>query len=223
MSYDEAIAIFSPDGRLIQIEYAHLSSNQGSLITFASSDHISISIEVRESSLGYAAPKLICVDLDQNFYIAFSGLSSDSHLIVGYAQAACRNYVLANDEPIDLDILAMELAQFKQRFTIEGGKRPFGLRSILFGVTDVPKIYVVEPDGNWCEYEKGAIGSRWEKAVDVLKSATDTPTKLTLKSMSQVVQSDRAKFDSFRLYRDRLEKVSDEEIRQHAEEARDSQ
>ncbi|KAL0265690.1 UNVERIFIED_CONTAM: hypothetical protein PYX00_011404 [Menopon gallinae] len=218
MSYNEAIAVFSPDGRLMQVEYAQHASNQGGLIAFASSDHISISIEMRPPSLGCSPPKLVCIDPDQGFYIAFSGLISDSYLVVGYAQAACRNYILENDDPIDLDILACKLAQFKQRFTIEGGKRPFGLRSILFGMQGGPAAYIVEPDGNWCEYDRGAIGSRWEKVVDFLKDSQESPLKTTIKGMLQVVQSDKARIESFRLYRDRLERVDESEIQECANE-----
>lgn len=214
MTYNEAIAVFSPDGRLMQVEYAQHASNQGGLITFASSDYISISIEIRQPSLGCSPPKLVCVDPDQGFYIAFSGLISDSYLVVGYAQAICRNYILENDEPIDLDILAYKLAQFKQRFTIEGGKRPFGLRSILFGMQCGPEIYIVEPDGNWCEYDRGAIGSRWEKVIDFIKDSNRCPLKTTLNGMLQVVQSDKAKIESFKLYRDRLERISESEFQE---------
>lgn len=213
MSYDEAIGVFTPDGRLIQVEYAQNASERGSLITFAAIEAICISFEIKPSPMTVQGTKLHVVDKELNFYISFSGLISDASLILNQAIAICRNYFLANDEHISLSILAGELGRYKQYFTITGGKRPFGVKSILFGYEDgVGKAVVINPDGNCSEYAKGAVGNKADKALEIIEKENGSAFEQAVSTMVKVVSIDKNKIETYLLTKEGLSTVAAEYI-----------
>jgi 20S proteasome subunit alpha 4 len=158
--------------------------------------------------------KLVLIDSDQNFYMSFSGLAPDSHVIIEQARIICRNYRYNNGEDITLHQLASHLSDVKQKYTIMGGKRPFGIRSVLFGFEEgKAKAYIVEPDGNYSEYKGGAIGQKCGKVMEYLERRdSGDALSLSVGGLLEVVQSDANKMSSFRIYEDRIERVTLEEV-----------
>ncbi|KAK1348329.1 subunit alpha of proteasome [Hamiltosporidium tvaerminnensis] len=219
MVYDNALAVFSPDGRLIQVEYAQHASEQGSLVVFSTSkEYISVCIEKKGSNKMLVEDdeqKIVLIDPDQHFYMAYAGLSPDSYVIIEKARVICRNYKLQTSENITLTQLAVRLSGVKQKYTIQGGKRPFGIRSILFGFEDEQsKAYIVEPDGNFSGYRCGSIGQKSGKVNEFMEKSNESdPFLLTISSLSEVIQLNTSRIVSFDIYPDKIVKKSEDEIK----------
>ncbi|KAF7682464.1 Proteasome subunit alpha type-7 [Astathelohania contejeani] len=223
MAYDKSLAVFSPDGRLIQVEYAQQSSEHGSLVVFAvGSDHISLSLEKRTTNkmlLDEEIQKLVTIDSELGIYMTFSGLTPDSYVIISRARLICRNYRYSTGEDITLTQLVERIGEFKQRFTIEGGKRPFGIRSVVVGFEDgYPHAYIVEPDGNFSEYRGGAIGQKCVKVMEFLENIKEDgidPVDMTLRGLAEVVQGDINKVSSYIISQKGIEKVKNEIVKEY--------
>ncbi|EJW02123.1 hypothetical protein EDEG_00309 [Edhazardia aedis USNM 41457] len=201
MSYETALAVFSPDGRLLQVERAQQASEQGSLVVFSTSkDSVLLCIEKRNTNkllIEEQDCKLITICPISKIYMTFSGLSPDSLLIRDYTRIAVRNHKILTGENITLQQLANKLSSYKHEYTIARGKRPFGIRTVLMSkeTENGPQIFVVEPDGNCSQYIKGAIGSRSENIIKYMEE-TDCDA---LEAIYQVTQNDTQKLVCFEI------------------------
>lgn len=200
MEYESALGIFSPDGRLIQVEYAQNASEQGSLVSFAyDEEKISVSMEKKiMNKMIIEEPKIIPIDKKLGIWMSFSGLKPDSYLVVNQARLICRNYKYSTGEDIRLSQLASKLCDYKQGFTLDSRRRPLGLRTVLFGFEPKPKIFIVEPDGNFSEFTGGALGQKCHKVLEHFeKGMSDDVVKDTILGLVEVIQSDLNKIISF--------------------------
>jgi 20S proteasome subunit alpha 4 len=218
-AFENSLGVFSPDGRLIQVEYAQHASNQGVTVVLECLENsIQIAYEKRSSNpLLIPANKIHKVDLDRHFSMIFSGFKADSLLVVEEAIGLIYNYKHTTSEDISLEKLAKKIAAFQQAFTVDNSMRPLGLRSVLFGLetvhsngndsTAVPKMFVIETDGNFAEYSKYSLGFKNDVCNEFLENNSNA-----FKAISEVVQMDFKKVSGFELTREGLKEFTGEEI-----------
>ncbi len=160
MGYDRAITVFSPDGRLFQVEYAREAVKRGAT---------AIGIKTKEGVILIAdrrvASRLLELDtiekiykIDEHICAATSGLVADARVLVERARLEAQINRLTYDEPITVKELAKRICDYKQQYTQFGGVRPFGVSLLIAGVDDVPKLYETDPSGALLEYKATAIG-----------------------------------------------------------------
>ncbi|MEM2727019.1 MAG: archaeal proteasome endopeptidase complex subunit alpha [Archaeoglobaceae archaeon] len=160
MGYDRAITVFSPDGRLFQVEYAREAVKRGAT---------AIGIKVKEGVILVAdkrvGSKLLEADtiekiykIDDHICAATSGLVADARILIDRARVEAQINRLTYEEPITVKELAKKICDFKQQFTQYGGVRPFGVSLLIAGVDKVPKLYETDPSGALLEYKATAIG-----------------------------------------------------------------
>ncbi|CAD25637.1 26S PROTEASOME SUBUNIT ALPHA-4 [Encephalitozoon cuniculi GB-M1] len=210
MGFEEQLAVFSPDGRLIQVEYAQQASEQGSLVVFGvDSEKISVSIERKSGNrLLLEEEKLFPISESQKIWMSYSGFKPDAYLVMNVARMICFSYKNSTGEDIAIDQLARMLSEYKQRYTVVYHQRPFGVRTVLFGLEPRPVAYVLEPDGNFSEFFCGAIGQKSQKVCEYLeKGEKGDLVRLTILGLMEVVQSDPNKMSSFVLSRRGFERV----------------
>lgn len=204
--YSRALSIFSPDGRIFQVEYAQLAAEKGSPVIFYSdASTIGVAIEKRAES-----KHKILSDLDKfkevekGIYLTFAGLWPDSLVIIDRAILIAREYSYRIGERIDILKLTLELSDFVQKYTITGGYRPFGVKVVLFGFyNEKPVVSIIEPDGNYAMYRGGAIGSKSEKAVAELKKVKEeSPVVAVARALFTVAQKDSNKMTLFEITKD---------------------
>lgn len=219
MEFSSQLGVFSPDGRLIQVEYAQHASSQGSIAVIqALSDRIVVVYEDRHTNpLVISTPRIHQIDPDRNFYMIYSGFKPDSLLVTDHASLVCRNYKYTTSEDIPMDMLSTRIAEFKQQFTVDDERRPLGLRSVLFGIDKgKPRVFIIETDGNFSEYQKVAVGYRNEVCNAYLENSNDEDS--SFKALLEVVQKDYRKVKGFMLDGNGLAEIPQEHIRSLMEE-----
>ncbi|MCS7130007.1 MAG: archaeal proteasome endopeptidase complex subunit alpha [Archaeoglobaceae archaeon] len=160
MGYDRAITVFSPDGRLFQVEYAREAVKRGAT---------AVGIKVGEGVILVAdkrvGSRLLEADtiekiykIDEHICAATSGLVADARILIERARIEAQINRLTYEEPITVKELAKKICDFKQQFTQYGGVRPFGVSLLIAGVDKVPKLYETDPSGALLEYKATAIG-----------------------------------------------------------------
>ncbi|KAF9764485.1 putative proteasome subunit alpha type-4 [Nosema granulosis] len=215
MEYENNLGIFSPDGRLIQVEYAQQASEQGSLVVFSSvPGKICVSVEVKtQNKMLIDSMKLLKVDTDQNIWMSYSGLRPDADKVLNSARIICRNHKILTGEDISIDALAYKLSKFKQKYTLGEGMRPLGIRTVLFYVGDSTKVIVVEPDGNYSEWISGAVGQKSSKVCEFIQeNLSEDVVNLSVSGLGTVVQSDKNKIISYLIQKDGVEMVDSSTI-----------
>jgi proteasome alpha subunit len=161
MGYDRAITVFSPDGRLFQVEYAREAVKRGATAIGVKTKDGVILVADRRVTSRLLEPDTIekIFVIDDHIGVATSGLVADARILVDRARIEAQINRLTYDERISIKDLAKKICDFKQQFTQFGGVRPFGVSLLIAGVDDKPRLYETDPSGALLEYKATAIGS----------------------------------------------------------------
>jgi proteasome alpha subunit len=170
-TYDYLITVFSPEGRLLQVEYALEAVRQGStIIGLSCAEGVVIGAEERtESRLLDPNFSQKIYEIDEHVGAAVVGMSSDARRLVNEARLYAQSNRLMYDELIDVKIVTKRIGDIMQLYTQHAGARPFGV-SIIFGGVDRagPRVLMTDPGGSCSAYKAVAIGIGGEAAEKLL-------------------------------------------------------
>lgn len=179
--YDRALTMFSPDGRLFQIEYAREAVKRGTTsIGIVSKDGIVFAIDKKiKSKLIVPSSIEKIFKIDEHIATASSGLVADARRLVDIARNQAQVNKLQYHEPISVKSLAKYLGDLEQMYTQSGGVRPFGISLIIGGVSDNEcRIYETDPSGALVEYKATAIGLGRDKTLELFEEKYDDELSL---------------------------------------------
>ncbi len=172
MAYDRAITVFSPDGRLFQVEYAREAVKRGTTaVGVRCKGGVVLLVDKRVSSK-LVVPSSIekIFALDAHVACATSGLVADARALVDRARVEAQMNRVTYDEAISVDALVKKICDFKQSYTQFGGGRPFGTALLVAGVDESgPHLYETDPSGALIEYKASAVGSGRTPAMELLE------------------------------------------------------
>lgn len=196
-AYDRAITVFSPDGRLFQVEYAMELVNRGATILgIMCSEGVVLAAEETVDPLEEAEFSWKIFKLDDHIGAAIVGLSSDARVLIDQARIHAQSNKLTYDEPIDVEVVTKRICDIKQLYTQHAGVRPFGV-SMIFGGVDKTGSHVfgTHPSGTYRGYKARAEGAGRETVMKILKdkwreemSLEDT-IKLTIKCLAGALEA----------------------------------
>ncbi|MFH1638451.1 MAG: archaeal proteasome endopeptidase complex subunit alpha [Candidatus Woesearchaeota archaeon] len=180
MGYDRTSIMFSPDGRLLQVEYAKESVKNGSTaVGIVCKDGALLLGDKRiVDKLIVAASVEKIFQVDEHIGATAVGAVMDGRVLVEKAQVMAQQHRITYGEKIDTHSLVKEICDVKQFYTQYGGARPFGVSILFIGVDDgKPCLYVTEPTGIFFEYTATAVGEYDNEVKAILnKSYKDTIT-----------------------------------------------
>ena len=198
MGYDRTSIMFSPDGRLLQVEYAKKTVKQGSAtIGLVCKDGVLIVADKRIMDKFIVAKSIEKVfQVDDHIAAGASGIVSDGRVLVENAQVMAQQHKMTYDEPMDLKELVKEICDIMQKYTQFGGPRPFGVSILFAGVNEEPQLFLTDVTGIYFEYKATAIGEGETEIKEILeKEYKETitiaeGTKLCLKALKKVLGND---------------------------------
>jgi proteasome alpha subunit len=171
-TYDQAITIFSPEGRIYQVEYAlELVKRGAPILGIACPEGVVLAAnEVVESKLQDPKYSWKIFQLDNHLGVAIAGLSSDARLLIDQARLQCQNNKLLYDEPLDIEVLTGKIGDIIQVYTQHGGVRPFGV-SLIFSGVDLTgqRVFSLDPSGSYKGYKATAVGRKAEEVNALLE------------------------------------------------------
>tara|TARA_Y100000310_G_scaffold335338_2_gene417119 strand:- start:35194 stop:35913 length:720 start_codon:yes stop_codon:yes gene_type:complete len=170
MGYDRTSIMFSPDGRLLQVEYAKKTVRQGSTaIGLVCRDGVLLITDKRVFER-LIIPKSIekVFQVDKHIAATAAGILSDARILIERAQVAAQQHRVTYAEPITTESLVKEICNLKQLYTQVGGARPFGVSIMFAGQGENPHVFVTDPTGIFFEYKATAIGEDEVKVKEIL-------------------------------------------------------
>jgi proteasome alpha subunit len=173
MAYDRAITVFSPDGRLFQVEYAREAVKRGTTTVGVKFKDGALLIVDKRITSRLVEPSSIekIFRLDQHIGCATSGLVADARSLVDRARVDAQLNRITYDEPIGVSNLVKKICDFKQSYTQYGGVRPFGTALIIAGVDDTgAHLFETDPSGALMEYKASAVGAGRGGAMELFES-----------------------------------------------------
>ena len=224
-AYDRAITVFSPDGRLFQVEYALETVNRGATIMgIACPEGVVLGAEEKiETKLQDTNFTWKLYTVDDHLGAAVVGLGSDARILIDQARIYAQSNRLMYDEPIDIEMMTKRVGDIKQLYTQHAGVRPFGV-SIIFGGVDKTgsRLFTTDPSGSYRGYKAVAVGIGRETVEGILKEeyredlSLDEAVKLTVKCLTQALVSrgepKRIKLVIIPSKTKKLQPVNDEQI-----------
>ena len=169
MAYDRAITIFSPDGRLFQVEYAREAVKRGTTTVGLIFKDGVILIADRRIDSHLIEPDSIekIFQIDDHIGCTASGLVADARVLVNRARVDAQINRITYDEKIQVKTLVKQLCDFKHGYTQYGGVRPFGTTLLIAGVDETRSwLFSTDPSGAFMEYKAGSEGTGRNKAME---------------------------------------------------------
>lgn len=223
-AYDRAITVFSPDGRLFQVEYAMELVNRGATILGVSCPEGTVlGSEENVEPLEEAEYSWKLFKVDDHVGAAIVGLSSDARMLIDQARLYAQSNKLTYDEPIDVEVVTKRISDIEQMYTQHAGVRPFGV-SIIFGGVDKTgsRVFSTSPSGTYRGYKATAAGAGRETALAILREEyrenmhLEEAVKLTAKCLAKALEArqlpPRIKIAVFRMETKKMEMLADDRI-----------
>ncbi|MBN2458847.1 archaeal proteasome endopeptidase complex subunit alpha [Candidatus Woesearchaeota archaeon] len=216
MGYDRAITMFSPDGRLLQVEYAKKTVRLGNTaIGMVCKDGVLLVTDKRivdKLVVPEAIEKIF--KIDDHVMATAAGIISDARVLVEQGQVRAQQHRLTYDTPVDIISVVKTICDLKQICTQSGGLRPFGVSLLIAGIDDGnKKLFETDPTGIFYQYKASVIGEGEPEIEEILhKDYKETLTieeglKLCIKALKKVLNES---FDPDRIdaaYIDEKDKV----------------
>lgn len=207
--YDSRTTIFSPEGRLYQVEYALESiSHAGTAIGILTSEGIVLAAERKVTSAlleqDTSTEKLY--KLNDKITVAVAGLTADAEILINTARVFAQNYLKTYNEEVPVESLVRKLSDIKQGYTQFGGLRPYGVSFIYAGHDERYgfQLYTSNPSGNYTGWKAISVGANTSAAQTLLQMdykdemSLDEAIELALKTLAKTT-------DNSTLTHDRLE------------------
>ena len=224
--YDMTPTMYSPDGRIYQVEYAIETVKRGAIaIGLQAKDGIIIAVEEVSRDLQVEDITQKIFQVDDHIGIAAAGYIPDARVMVDNARFFSQSNKLTYDEVTEVEAVAKHLADQSHQFTQYSGVRPFGVALIIAGVDkNGAKIFVTDPSGTYVPYSAVAIGGNSDEVTEFLEKnykneiSVDDAISLAISAIN--LKSDEKGVEHIRMTKIKsdtklFEKVSSEEMQKH--------
>lgn len=169
--YDRAITVFSPDGRLYQVEYAIETVRRGTLaVGIKTTEGVILAVEERSRKLQNPNMTHKIFQIDEHLGAAAAGYIPDARVQIDHARIYAQSNRLVYDELIEVETVAKRIADLAQQYTQYAGVRPFGVSLIIAGVDKTgPRIFLTDPSGTFVDYDAVAMGAGSDRVTEYLE------------------------------------------------------
>jgi len=159
--YDMTPTMYSPDGRIYQVEYAIETVKRGTLaLGISTKEGVILAVEEKPRTLQTKNITQKIFQVDFHIGIASAGYIPDARVQVDGARFFSQGNRMTYDESVEVATVAKYLADQAHQFTQYGGVRPNGVAMIIAGIDQKGEsIYITDPSGTYVQYSAIAIGN----------------------------------------------------------------
>ncbi len=173
MAYDRAITVFSPDGRLFQVEYAREAVRRGATtagVVYADGVVLIADRRIPNPKLAEPASLEKIHPIDEGIACATAGLVADARVLVDYARLSSQIHRVTYAESIGVELLVRRICDYKQQYTQYGGVRPFGTALLVGGYDDAGvHLFETEPSGSLTSFRAASTGGNRNAVVELFE------------------------------------------------------
>jgi 20S proteasome subunit alpha 4 len=208
-------SFLSTDGRLFQVEYAMEAVHKGSAaVGVVGSDVIVLGVEKKSTAhLQEARTIRKIVKIDDHLSLAFAGLTADARVLINKARVECQSYRLTVEDAPNAEHIAKFVAKTQQKFTQRGGRRPFGISTLIVGfdADKTPHLYQTDPSGTYSEWKANAIGKESKLVLQFLeKYYPEEEEERVRREMAEKLQADKEKDAGNKEKKEKMEELKRE-------------
>ncbi|WP_280586703.1 archaeal proteasome endopeptidase complex subunit alpha [Halorubrum sp. Boch-26] len=160
-AYDRGTSLFSPDGRIYQVEYAREAVSRGApSVGIRTADGVVFVAMSRASSTLMEAESIEKLHkLDDHLGTASAGHVADARQLIDLARRQSQGNRLRYGEPVGVETLTKFVTDHIQENTQRGGTRPYGAALLIGGIENgEPRLFAADPSGTPNEWKATVIG-----------------------------------------------------------------
>ena len=229
--YDMTPTMYSPDGRIYQVEYAIETVKRGTLaIGIATKEGVIMAVEEKPRALQTANITQKIFQVDYHIGVAAAGYIPDARVLVENARFFSQGNKMTYDESVEVGTVAKYLADQSHQFTQYSGVRPNGVALIIAGVDQKGQaLYVTDPSGTYVQYAAIAIGASSDEVNTFLEKhynpdmSLDDAAALAVASINLKAEKregvDHIKMAKVTTGKKTFEKISLEDLKNYADNA----
>lgn len=222
MSYDRAITVFSPNGELLQVQYASEAVSKGSCTLGVRGEDCVVLVCEQKAvpvlQVGRVQRKML--NLDDNIAVSFAGLGADARVLLNLVRDELQVYRLNFSDDPTPEWAARYIARIQQKYTSKGGRRPYGLSTLVAGFNNSgkPELYQTEPNGTYTAWKATAIGRNFKAPLDHLESKYSSnldklaTQKLAIRSILQITEANVNNIEVFTVTKEGIVPMKNEEL-----------
>jgi len=172
--YDNDVTVWSPQGRLHQVEYAMEAVKQGSATIGLKNNDYAVLLALKRASSELSAHQKKIIPIDRHVGVSLAGLTADARVLSKFMRGECLNHRFAHDAPLPVSKLVTRMGIRMQSCTQGYDRRPYGVGLLIAGYDDSgPQIYQTCPSANFYNCKAMAIGARSQSARTYLEKHLD--------------------------------------------------
>lgn len=174
--YDRHITIFSPEGRLFQVEYAFKATNQTNLNSIAvRGQNCSVVVNQKKvpDKLLDASTVSYLFKISNHVGMLVNGPIPDAKNAATRAKAEAAEFRYKYGYDMPCDVIAKRMANIAQVYTQRAYMRPLGVILTFIAVDEEqgPSIYKTDPAGYYVGYKATATGPKQQEITTSLENA----------------------------------------------------
>lgn len=189
--YDRYITIFSPEGRLYQVEYAFKAIKTTAITSVGVRGVDSVCLVTQKK----VPDKLLdertvtnTFEITKNIGCIMTGSIADARAKVQRARYEAAKFEFDFGYEIPVSYLAKRMADLAQVFTQYAGMRPLGVNMLLCGIDEEegPQLYKVDPAGYYIGYYATSAGQKETEATNFLEKKLKNKQELSYEATVQL-------------------------------------
>lgn len=168
--YDSDVTVWSPQGRLHQVEYAMAAVKLGTATVGLKNKDYAVLVALCKPASELSASQRKIIPIDDHLGISIAGITADARVLSKYLRSECLSYKHSYGSTYPVSRLITNLGNKMQTTTQRYDRRPYGVGLLLAGYDEKgPHIYKVEPSANYFNCKAMTIGSRSQSARTYLE------------------------------------------------------
>ena len=184
--YDKSAILFSPDGDLLQVEYAEKAAKKGAPLIACCSNDIIVLCSPTSSNYELLDRRYIdkISEVWDGLWMCSTGLQGDGKALLREARTYCVDFKSQFGCAPSASALSRHIGQIKHQATLTGGKRPYGVETLIIGYDEDnnndPKLFMCKSSGYVSQWKAIAVGKESDKALSLLENEYKTSMSINI-------------------------------------------